>query len=62
MWFWWVEYNADLLLCYFVENSESAGRKTALKCGLIWALSTRIRRKNCGFKIVQIREDMAFRP
>ena len=31
--------------CYFVENSESAGRKTALKCCLIWAPSTRIRRK-----------------
>ena len=27
--------------CYFVENSESAGRKTALKGGLIWAPSTR---------------------
>ena len=31
--------------CYFVENSESAGRKTTLKCCLIWAPSTRIRRK-----------------
>ena len=31
--------------CYFVENSESAGRKAALKCCLIWAPSTRIRRK-----------------
>ena len=52
----------SLLLCYFVENSESAGRKTALKCGFFWAPSTRIRRKKCGFKNVQIRVDMAFRP
>ena len=36
--------------CYFVENSESAGRKTALKCGLIWAPSTRIRRKKMRFQ------------
>ena len=34
-----------LLLCYFVENSESAGGKTALKCGLISAPSSRIWRK-----------------
>ena len=46
----------SLLLCYFVENSESAGRKKAFKCSLIWAPSTRIRRKkNWGFKNVQIR-------
>ena len=46
----------SLLLCYFVENSESAGRKKAFKCSLIWAPSTRIRRKKkWGFKNVQIR-------
>ena len=42
-----------LLLCYFVGNSESAGRKTALKCGLIWAPSTRIRRKKLRFQKCQ---------
>ena len=40
----------SLLLCYFVENNESTGRKTDLKCGLIWALSTRIRRKKMRFQ------------
>ena len=40
----------SLLLCYFVENSESAGRKTALKCGLIWALSTRNGREKKRFQ------------
>ena len=40
----------SLLLCYFVENSESAGRKKAFKCSLIWAPSTRIRRKKMGFQ------------
>ena len=42
-----------LLLCYFVENSEFAGRKTALKCGLFWTPSTRIRRKKMGFQKCQ---------
>ena len=42
-----------LLLCYFVENSEFAGWKTALKCGLFWAPSTRIRRKKMGFQKCQ---------
>ena len=36
--------------CYFVENSKSAGRKTVIKCGLIWAPSTRIRRKKMRFQ------------
>jgi len=40
----------SLLLFYFVENSESAGRKTDLKCGLIWALFTRIRREKMRFQ------------
>ena len=37
-----------LVACYFVENSEFAGWKTALKCGLFWAPSTWIRRKKNG--------------
>ena len=52
-----------LLLCYFVENSEFAGWKTALKCGLFWAPSTRIRRKKNGVsKMSRFAVDMAFWP
>ena len=40
----------SLLLCYPVENSESADRKTALQSGLIWAPFTRIWTKKRRFQ------------
>ena len=40
----------SLLLCYPVENSESADRKTPLQSGLIWAPFTRIWTKKRRFQ------------